>query len=301
MSSTIVYSEAQLRQTEIYKLFTLGNSYTTKELSEIFKVTQKTIQNDIKLLHMLEKSGRYYSMPQAYRNRHILETAEMSASLMSAMFKQTLPQLSEHVDHLFAQAPKNADVFRFDILLEKIHDDVMLSNIIVAITTKVDIECMYTNAQEQISSKTLYPLKIVNSYGNWYLIAYDLSQEKIKTYHLEHITNLSINKDSHLYLKDKQDLEAKANKIHSIWFDGDEKQVQLKVRGLARGYLKRKEDETLILQKEGEVSDLYEMRYFHVNEVMGLLKNWLPFISIVGDEVLQQQFKEILQEALENN
>ena len=35
-------------------------------------------------LHMLEKSGRNYSMPQEFRNQHILEIAEMSASLMSA-------------------------------------------------------------------------------------------------------------------------------------------------------------------------------------------------------------------------
>ena len=301
MSNAIVYNEAQIRQTEIYKLFTIGNSYTTKELSEIFDVTQKTIQNDIKLLHMLEKSGRRYSMPQAFRNSHILETAEMSASLMSALFKQTLPQLSDSADILFSQAPQNGDVFMFDILLEKIHDDVMLSNIIVAITSKVDIECTYTNAQGEASNKVLYPLKIANSYGNWYLIAYDIAKEKIKTFHLEHITDLSINKDSHLYLKDKEQLAIKAKEIRSIWFDGHEKSVILSVSGLARGYLKRKEYETLSLQQEEARHDLYEMRYFHANEVLALVKQWLPFISIVKNKELQDQLDIILQEALQNN
>jgi len=103
---------------EVVMLLRQGGSYSTKELSERFGVTQKTIQNYVKELQ--EKSGlvkdktKYY-YPDEFRNVDIYERVQMSTALMISLYRQAIPELKESVLSNFRETPKELDAFLFDI------------------------------------------------------------------------------------------------------------------------------------------------------------------------------------------
>ena len=178
---------------EVVMLLRQGGSYSTKELSERFDVTQKTIQNYVKELRNsgLEKNGTKYYFPDEFRNVAIHERVQMSTALMIALYKQAIPELKESVVSNFRELPKELDAFLFDINFEEIENENLFNQIINTIINKIAISFQYTNKENLTSLKNVYPLKVTNMLGYWYLMGYDLENEKIKSYYIKSIGDLS--------------------------------------------------------------------------------------------------------------
>jgi transcriptional antiterminator len=68
----------------LVEFFWKGGGATAKELAKRFDVSTRTIQNDLKRLHLLEKEGWRYYLPDRYRQLRPYEKAEMSAAMMMA-------------------------------------------------------------------------------------------------------------------------------------------------------------------------------------------------------------------------
>ena len=297
-----VPTKAQKRFTKIYELLARGGSYKAKELAAQFFCDPKTITNDLKPLiehGTVVYKAHYYSMPEEHRNTQILEEANMAASMMHTMFKKAIPQMSDDVNEIFKSPAKNSDVFYFDFLLESISDEALIANIVNAINTKMAISFEYTARNGTHDTKTVYPLKIANYYGNWYLLAYDLAKDKIRTYHLKEITSFQAHTENYLSHDKRNALELQADKIYSPWYNESPQKVILHVEGLAITYIKRKQYPHIKIVLETEEMLELEMLYYQPIEVMNFVKQWLPFVSIPKDERLQKILKEILQTALE--
>ena len=290
----------QERFKNIYEMFMKGAYLTTKELSEQEGVSQRVIQKDIKSLvenGILKKDGHRYYMPKEFRNQEILAEAEMSTSMMSALFAKAFPKID--TSHLFQKYPKNTKCFFFDFVLEEIKDEEIVANIVFAISHKVALNFIYTNKSAITSNKTAYPLKISNFSGDWYLIAYDLQKDKINTYHLNSISELKVLEDDYLDAK-RETLEQEAKQIHSVWYSNDPKTVKLKVTGIAIEYIKRKKYPHVTIEQADKNSMYITMRYYNAIEVIQFVKEWLPFVSIEANDKLNAELKKILQEALGN-
>jgi len=280
-----------------------GGSYTTKELSERFGVTPKSIQNYVRELcknsGLIKNKTRYY-FPADFRNVDISERVQMSTALMIALYQKAIPELKESVKSNFKELPKELDAFLFDINFETIDNEILFNQIVATITDKVAVSFEYKKKDNISSSKNVYPLKISNMLGYWYLMAYDLESEKIKTYYIKNITNFLSLDNSYLDEKTMKELSKKSTEITSPWFTSQEKKITLKVKGEAVLYLKRKDDTRFKILKEGSSELLIQMSYYSDIEVLTFVKRWLPFISIVDDESIKQKLQDILRESLKD-
>ncbi len=288
---------------EVVLLLRQGGSYSTKELSERFDVTQKTIQNYVKELQ--EKSGlvkdktKYY-FPDEFRNVDIHERVQMSTALMIALYKQAIPDLKESVVSNFKELPKEHNAFLFDINFEEIENENLFNQIVNAIINNIAVSFQYTNKKNVPSVQNIYPLKVSNMLGYWYLVGYDLKNEKIKSYYIKSITDLTLLDESYLSEQMMQDLAQRTSGITSPWFCEEEKSVLLKISGDAMLYLKRKNDSILSIVEETESYILMQMRYYNDTEVLVFVKKWLPFITIEDNDNLKQKLQKILSTSLEN-
>jgi predicted DNA-binding transcriptional regulator YafY len=280
-----------------------GGSYKTKELSERFGVSQRTIQDYVKELMKnsgLKKDGTSYYFPDEFRNVDIQERVQMSTALMIALYKQAIPELKESVTSNFRELPKELDAFLFDINFETIDNEYLFNQIVATIMDKIAISFNYINKQNISSSKNVYPLKVTNMLGYWYLLAYDLEAQKIKTFYIKNITTLSTHDDSYLSPQQMKELYTQTASITSPWFSSEEKSVLLRVTDEAITYLKRKDDSIYRIIEDNASELLIEMKYYNDTEVLTFIKRWLPFITIVNSDILKKKLQEILTTSLQN-
>ena len=279
-----------------------GGRHTTKELCERFNVTQKSIQNYVKRLaeHSgLRKDKKYYYFPNEFRNIDVHERLQMSTALMIALYKQAIPELKESVELNFKTQPKELDAFVFNINFEPIENENLFSQIVASILEKKAINFHYTNKQNISSEKNVYPLKVTNMQGYWYLLGFDLESEKIKTFYIKHITNLSNLDDSYLCQKQIKELKEKSAQITSPWFNENEKKVKLKITGESVEYFRRKRDSSFIVLEDNDSEILVEMRYYNDIEVLSFIKQWLPSITVEDNKELKLKVKEMLRISIE--
>jgi len=272
-------------------------------LSVKFGVTQKSIQNYVKELQ--EKTGlvkdktKYY-YPNEFRNVEIHERVQMSAALMIALYRQAIPELKESVLSNFKALPKEHNAFLFDINFEEIENEILFNQLVSAIINNNAVSFDYTNKNSMSSQKNVYPLKVANMLGYWYLLGYDLENEKIKSFYIKSIDKLSILEESCLYEQEIKELSQSTSDIKSPWFSEDKKSVLLKITGDAMLYLKRKNDATLDIVKETDDHILVKMQYYNDTEILVFVKKWLPFITIEDNVPLKQKLQDILTESLKN-
>ena len=290
------------RLESIIKLFMKGGYYTTKDLMYMFHVSQRIIQIDIKeLRHMgLKKDGTKYFLPNEYRNIEIYEKAYMSAALMISMYKQAIPQLSASVLSVFSDPPKETDVFLFNFKLKKINNEPLFSQLVTAIIEKLAIEFKYINNKNEQASENIFPLKIANFNGYWYLIGLDLAKDKMKSYLISGISTLSIHNESYLDHDRIVALNDSAANISSAWFSSDPCHVTLKVKGEACNYLQGNLNSSITIIKESSTELLINLTYFTEMEVLSFIQQWLPFITIEDNNALKSRLKETLTTSLNN-
>jgi len=288
---------------EIVLLLRQGGCYTTKELSVRFNTTQRSVQNYVKILKEtsgLQKEGRSYFFPDEFRNVDIHERVQMSTSLMIALYKQAIPELKESVLSNFKTLPKEHNAFLFDINFEEIENENLFNQIVNAVIDSKALSFKYMNKENVISMKNVYPLRMTNMLGYWYLLAYDLESEKIKSFYLRYISDLSSFEESFSPDVNIKELLESTSSITSPWFCEEEKSVLLKVTGDAMHYLKRKRDTMLTVVEEEESYLMIRMKYYNDTEALVFVKKWLPFITIVDNADLSNALKKILSTSLEN-
>jgi len=288
--------------TKLYNYLQLGGRYTSYELSEKFALSTRTIQNYLKQLreeHGLVKEKKYYYFADEYRHVEIDERLQMSTALMISLYKNAIPSMQESVLENFKQIPKETDAFLFDIDFQVIKNETYFNQITHAIIHEKAIHFKYKNSKNKVSTKNIYPLKNTNILGYWYLMGYDLEQEKVKTFYLNNIEDLIVSKDeSYLSFKQIEKLSKKSPQMHSPWFNDDKKSIKLKVSGEAVLYMQRKKSNVFTIIEENSSSLLVKMYYFNDIEVLNFVQKWLPFVEIIDNNKLKMKLHTILKEYL---
>ena len=285
---------------KLYKYLQLGGRYTTLELSEKFSLSTRTIQSYLKLLkekHGLKKEKKLYFFPDNYRHIKDDERVQMSTALMISLYKNAIPIVQKSVLQNFKNIPKETDAFLFDIDFQEILNETYFNQVTHAIIEQKAIHFQYTNTKKKTALKNVYPLKITNTLSYWYLMGYDLEQDKVKTYYFNNIEDLVVSKDeSYLSTEQLTMLLQKSKEMTSPWYNDNIKNVQLRISGDAIVYMNRKSSTAFRIIKKSTTSMLVEMKYYNDVEVLTFVKKWLPFIEIVDNKEL----KNILHDSLKN-
>jgi DeoR/GlpR family transcriptional regulator of sugar metabolism len=99
---------------KLYKYLQIGGRYTTKELSEKFSLSTRTIQSYLKIFkeeYGLKKEKKYYYFSDTYRHIDIDEKLQMSTALMISLYKNAIPIIEDNILENFKEIPKETDAF----------------------------------------------------------------------------------------------------------------------------------------------------------------------------------------------
>lgn len=272
-----------------YILTKLNNAerFTLKELAQEFNVDTKTISRDLKerLIYIpIKKEGNYYFLEDYVLGKLNLEDIKNFAtisgikSLYPTLTNQFLTEILENkINKAFLV--KNSG---FEMIENKKDDFEKLSR---AIINHHVVEFIYKDKE-----KIVEPYKLINANGVWYLCAND--NQKLKTYAFTKIENLKTKQDK---FDLNSELLKEIEKDEINWVSNDAKEVHLKIDNSAKEYFLRKK----VLSNMKIIEETTE--YFIVStkiafddEIINLVKYWIPYIEIISPNDLAEKLNNIL-------
>ena len=182
-------------------LLSKGQELSTPSLVERFGVTKKIIQTDFKeyILPLFNDGKIFYDYSsKTYKAKNNF----LSKTLFNADELAVIAILKNKSKDKYSDEDLSIKV---DVLFDKFEDE--LSNILYqkssvekidnfkdeiiqiknAIESRSIIQCTYNKKDREV-----YPLKILNLEGYWYLIVFEPQDKKIKTFHLNTIKKIEV-------------------------------------------------------------------------------------------------------------
>ncbi len=268
-----------------------GERFTLEELAIEFGTSTKTIMRDIRERFSyleIKKEGKYYFLDERIIGKLNLEDIKnfaMISGIKSLYPKFTHQFLTELLDNNTQKSflVKNngfEDIEDRKEMFEELNRAILSTNII---TFKYNDK-----------PKSVEPYKLIHTNGIWYLCAND--DNKIKTYTLSKIKQLkTIQETFTLNTKLLQEIKSDESK----WFSSEQKEVILKIDNQAKEYFLRKPtlSNMTILEKHEDYF-IVSTKVAFDDEILHLVKYWIPYIQIIEPKELTQKLHNILTQYL---
>jgi len=267
-----------------------GEKLNPAALAEEFGVTLRTIQRDLNVRFAylpLEKIDGLYQLDSVFLGKLSTLDVERFASL--AGIRGLFPSLSE--DFL-------RDIFDSSIhsaLLVKGHDYEDLQgkeqgfrDLERAIVSRLRVSFTYKGTEvTQAQPKTyveIEPHKLINHKGIWYLAATD--GDKLKTFSFSRVERLHVSESA---FEPDPEIERALRDDDSIWLGPQRTDVVLNIAPKVAGYFKRRKlIANQVIDKElKDGSLIISTSVAHVNQVLSIVRYWIPHIVIVSPDHLQ--------------
>lgn len=285
------------RLSDILVMLNEGKRLDTSALAERFDVNIRTIQRDIERLSLLEweeKGPRYYKMNR--QKSGILTAEDIERFARFASVAELFPQ----IDRDFYQEKLAESVKVKGFQYEDIrHLDTEFKLLKQAIEQHQFIHFQYTKSG-QIQGKfyKIAPYSLINKNGIWYLIGTD--DNKQKTFCFSQIKMPRMLDEG---FEPNQQLLAEIQQNDSISFGNQLSEVLIKVSSFAAPYFLRRHllpNQKLVHKSEnGELILASE----NVNEldIIPLVQYWIPHLTIISPDGLQEKMVENLKQYIANS
>ena len=148
------------------------------------------------------------------------------------------------------------------------------------------VECEYNDKERKLK-----PYKLINNSGIWYLLADD--EGKLKNFTLSKIKHIKIKGDT---FTASAEFLKRIEKNDTNWFSDAKFKVTLEIKNEAMEYFKRKEflpNYEVVQEEEDKIIISTEVAYD--DEILRVVKYWLPFIKIVEPLNLRDKFENLLR------
>ena len=127
-----------------------------------------------------------------------------------------------------------------------------------------------------------------------------MEQSKLKSYHINSIDKVTLAGENYINSASiEKEIEGTFAKFNSVWFNGTPKSVELEISGNARLYVQRNFPKQATLIKETDSTLVILLHYYNSAEVLSFVKQWLPEVKILNNDVIKIELKNILQKSLE--
>lgn len=289
------------RLSQILELLNKGYELSTPNLVERFGVTKKIIQTDFKdyILPLFVDDKIYYdysSKTYKAKNNFLTKTL-FSADELSIIAilknkskdKYSDDDLSPKVDSLFLKFEDELTNKLYQTSsIEKIdnfkNEIIQIKN---AVETKSIIKCFYNDKNREI-----YPLKILNLEGFWYLIVFEPIDNKIKTFHLNTIKNIEV-LNTHFSF-DEEKINSFDNAISAYYKPNNAPiLVQLFMDKEVSRYFQRKplnKSQRVLKIYDDESCDI-ELTITEYMEIIPTIQRYIPFIGVIEPQELKDRVK----------
>jgi predicted DNA-binding transcriptional regulator YafY len=290
---TLVYRLAQI----LIKL-NQGEKLDPLTLADEFGVNLRTIQRDLNVrfayLPLQKSDGRYHLDP-AYLGKLSTRDIERFASL--AGVRGLFPTLSDDfLGDIFDSRMQSALLVKghnYEDLAGREDDFRRLERAIVA---RCHVSFDYRKGDEPEPHTAVAPLKLINNKGIWYLVARDGG--KLKTFSFSKIDQL-IQLATHF--SHEHATEKMLQEEEGIWLGEEKKEIVLKISRDVAGYFKRRKlIANQVVEKELEDGGLIvSAKVGHQNQVLPIVRYWIPHILIISPEGLQGEMEMELRSYLD--
>jgi len=282
---TLVYRLAQI----LVKL-NQGENLDPQVLADEFGVNLRTIQRDLNerfaYLPFVKTNGRYHLDPTFLGK---LNTRDIERFASLAGVRGLFPSLSDDfLRDIFDTRIQSALLIKghnYENLAGKESQFRLLEQAIVA---RHHVNFDYQKGEGRKHYDTVAPYKLINHKGIWYLAGRDA--DKLKTF--------SFSKIDHLRQQDSQfdpnpDIDKTLNEEDGIWLGEEKKEIVLKISAEIAGYFKRRKlIANQVIEKELEDGGLIvSAKVGHPNQVLPIVRYWIPHIRIISPEGLQGELE----------
>lgn len=282
---TLVYRLSQM----LVKL-NQGEKLNPQALAEEFGVNLRTVQRDLNVRFAylpLQKTSGYYHLDPTFLGKLSIKDVERFAGL--AGVRGLFPSLSdEFLRDIFDARIQVAVMVKghnYENLAGKETD---FRHLEAAIVGHQHIAFDYQKDSGLKSYTGVAPFKLVNHKGIWYLAARD--GDKLKSFSFSKIERIRV-LDTHFAPDTRVDKQLAED--DGIWLSDDQKEVVLKVNQDVAGYFKRRKlIANQVIEKELEDGGLIiSAKVGHINQVMPIVRYWIPHIRIISPEGLQAEME----------
>ncbi len=291
-STTTDHDTLAYRLAEILLKLNLGDSFTREELATEFKVSERTIFRDLNRLGGIVDrlhDGRY-QLASEYRGKLTPKDLETFAKLTG------VAQLFPNAGQGFLVALLDT-LSRSSFLVKGHHYEELKPNDIQFRQLDAAIRdhrvCCMTYGDKR---RTVAPYRLINQNGIWYLAATEGGQ--LKAFTFGRISLLTVTEDR--FAPDPK-VHERIEEEDDIWFSVDKTEVLLNVAPqIAYYFLRRK-----LLPKQEIVRKLesgglvVSTQISHANQILPLIRYWLPRIAILEPSWLREQLEGELRDYLQ--
>ncbi|MBK7015078.1 MAG: WYL domain-containing transcriptional regulator [Sulfuritalea sp.] len=280
---TLVYRLAQI----LVKL-NQGEKLEPQALADEFGVNLRTVQRDLNerfaYLPLQKTEGRYRLDP-AFLGK--LNTRDIERFACLAGVRGLFPSFSdEFLRDIF-------DIRIQSTLLVKGHNyedlagkEALFRQIEQAIIARRHLMFKYQKDDGSKSYAAIAPFKLMNHKGIWYLAARD--GNKLKTFAFSRIASLRL---QDTMFEPDPSIDKTLAEEDGIWLGEEKKEIVLKIAKEVAGYFKRRKlIANQVIEKELEDGGLIlSAKVGHTNQVLPIVRYWIPNIGIISPEGLQAE------------
>jgi predicted DNA-binding transcriptional regulator YafY len=289
---TLVYRLAQ-----ILVKFNQGEKLDPQTLADEFGVNLRTIQRDLNVRFAylpLQKTGGRYHLDPAFLGKLSTRDIERFAGL--AGVRGLFPSLSDDfLRDIFDTRIQSALLVKGHHYENLAGKEAAFRQLEQAIIARCHVTFDYAKDEGTKSYASVAPYKLMNHKGIWYLAARD--GDKVKTFSFTKIERLRL-LDTHF--TPDPDIDKTLAEEDGIWMGEDKKEIVLKIASEVAGYFKRRRlIANQVIEKELEDGGLIvSAKVGHLNQVLPIVRYWIPHIRIISPEYLQAEIEKGLAEYL---
>ncbi|MDF1882616.1 WYL domain-containing protein [Sulfurimonas sp. SAG-AH-194-C21] len=269
-----------------------GEKLFTKELAEEFGVTVRTVERDIseRLAYLpLKKEGTGYTLEAYYLGKLTFNDIQNFAALSG--IKELFPTLEESfLKNVLDSVVNSAYLIKGHNYTDtsKMGEEFTLYE--QAINDRLCLEFKYKAKQRLVK-----PYKLLNNKGVWYLAG--VEGEKLKTFFLENIVKPTLSDETYTY---DSEVVNKLKTEDNIWFSDEQFEVVLKVDKSVASYFTRRNiiPNQVVIKNLEDGGIIVSTKVGHMNQILPIVRYWIPNVRVVSPESLQVELEESLKEYL---
>lgn len=289
---TLVYRLAQM----LVKL-NQGQKLDPQALADEFGVNLRTVQRDLNerfaYLPLQKTEGRYHLDPTFLGK---LSTRDIERFSSLAGVRGLFPSLSDDfLRDIFDTRIQSALLIKGHHYENLAGKENMFRQLEQAIIARRHVAFDYDKNEGAKPYSTVAPFKLMNHMGIWYLAARD--GDRLKTFAFAKIERLRL---LDTRFDPDPDIDKTLAEEDGIWLGEDKKEIVLKISREVAGYFKRRRlIANQVIEKELEDGGLIvSAKVGHPNQVIPIVRYWIPHIRIISPEGLQANMKLELMEYL---
>ena len=272
--------------------FNGGERFTVDDLVVEFNVNKRTIQRDLnerlQFLPLVREHDYYFLDSYALGK---LNFEDIKNFAVISGIKSLYPSLSNgFITDILNSKINKAYLVRNQSFESLQHKTDEFENVSAAILNHSCIKLHYNEKQREVN-----PYKLVSNNGIWYLAADE--DGVLKTYTFNKISNLKVLEDKKFVPNNEFVKMIDKNEIN--WFSQTTIEVTLAIDNSAKEYFLRKgtlANKKIIEQTEDKL--ILSTKVSYDDEIINIVKYWLPYIKIISPSYLQEKLNNTLQEYL---